>query len=553
MNEGKHFLEEIIEEDLRSGRVQTVRTRFPPEPNGYLHIGHAKSIYLNFTLADKYGGTTNLRYDDTNPSTEETRYVESIREDVKWLGFEWEKECYASDYFDQLYEYAVKLIKKGLAYVDDSTSEQIAAMKGTPTTPGIESAYRNRTVEENLRLFEQMKNGHFPEGACVLRAKIDMSSPNMHMRDPVLYRIKHEAHHRTGTRWCIYPMYDFAHGQCDSIEGITHSFCTMEFEVHRPLYEWFIEKLEIFPSRQYEFARLNLSYTVLSKRLLLQLVNQGHVSGWDDPRMPTLSGMRRRGYTPLAIRTFCEKIGVARRDNVVDIGLLEHCVRDDLNRIALRRMVVMDPLKLVILNYEPDKIEWLTTENNPEHPQAGHREIPFGRELWIERDDFMLNPPKNFFRLAPGHTVRLKSAYVIRCEDVVQDSAGRVIEVHCSYFPETRSGLDHTMKVKGTLHWVSCAHALPIRVHLYDRLFTVENPTALPEPFTQYLNPKSLCVVDNALAEPSLREATPGTPYQFLRKGYFVADKFSHGHRPVFNQTVTLKDHWAKEPMSKTS
>lgn len=543
----KHFLEEIVEADLKSGKYKRIVTRFPPEPNGYLHIGHAKSIHLNFGLADAYGGITNLRFDDTNPSTEETEYVDSIRNDVRWLGYQWENEFYASDYFEKLYEFAEKLIRKGLAYVDDSTSEQIAAMKGTPTTPGTESPWRNRSVEENLDLFRRMRAGEFPDGARVLRAKIDMASPNMHLRDPIMYRIKHEAHHRTGTTWCIYPMYDFAHGQCDSLEGITHSICTMEFEVHRPLYEWFIEQLEIFPSRQYEFARLNLSYTVLSKRKLLQLVQEGHVSGWDDPRMPTLSGLRRRGYTPEAIREFCERIGVARRDNVVDVGLLEFCIREDLNRRAQRRMVVLDPLKVIITNYPEQQVEWLSAENNPEDSAAGNREVPFSRELFIEREDFMDQPVKGFLRLAPGRMVRLKSAYVIRCDDVIKNSEGRPEVIRATYFPETRSGNESGPKVKSTLHWVSSAHAIPIRVLLYDRLFRVEHPAASDEPLEKLLNPNSLTVVEHAMAEPSLKSARPGEPYQFLRKGYFTADITSSAQQLVFNRTVTLKDHWASQ------
>ncbi|MCS6917874.1 MAG: glutamine--tRNA ligase/YqeY domain fusion protein [Chitinophagales bacterium] len=545
----KNFLEEIIEADLKSGRHQRIVTRFPPEPNGYLHIGHAKSIHLNFGLADKYGGITNLRFDDTNPTTEETEYVESIKRDIRWLGYEWENEFYASDYFERLYEFAEKLIRKGLAYVDDSTSEEIAAMKGTPTSPGINSPYRNRSVEENLDLFRRMRAGEFPDGMRVLRAKIDMASPNMHLRDPVMYRIKHEAHHRTGTDWCIYPMYDFAHGQCDSLEGITHSICTMEFEVHRPLYEWFIEQLEIFPSRQYEFARLNLSYTVLSKRKLLQLVNEGHVSGWDDPRMPTLSGLRRRGYTPEAIREFCERIGVARRDNVVDVGLLEYCIREDLNRRAQRRMVVLSPLKLILTNYPEGQTEWLPLENNPEDASAGMREVPFSRELYMEQEDFMEMPVKGFLRMAPGRLVRLKGAYVVRCDDVVKDEKGAVVAVRATYLPETRSGGASEVKVKSTLHWVCAAHAVPVKVLLYDRLFQVEHPAAQDEPLHTLLNPQSLAIVEQAMAEPSLRQAAPGEYFQFLRKGYFTPDLTTTPDRPVFNRTVTLKDHWAaKQP-----
>jgi glutaminyl-tRNA synthetase len=543
-----NFIEDIISEDLKSGKHKSIITRFPPEPNGYLHIGHAKSICLNFGLALKFGGKTNLRFDDTNPVTEETEYVESIKEDVKWLGFQWANEFYASDYFEQLYEFAVKLIKKGLAYVDDSTSEQIAEMKGTPTTPGKESPYRNRSVEENLQLFADMRAGKFKDGERVLRARIDMASPNMHMRDPVMYRIKHAHHHRTGDKWCIYPMYDFAHGQCDSIENITHSICTLEFIPHRPLYDWFIEKLEIFPSKQYEFARLNLTYTVMSKRKLLQLVNEKHVTGWDDPRMPTISGLRRRGYTPESIRDFCDRIGVAKRDNLIDVSLLEFCVREHLNKIALRRMVVFDPIKVVITNFPADRVENVTTENNPEDPSAGTREIPFTRELYIEREDFMENPPKKYFRLAPGQMVRLKSAYIIKCDEVIKDADGNITELHCSYIPESRSGSDTSgIHVKGTLHWVSVPHGIGVEIREYDRLFKVEDPGNEEGDFKDYINPNSLRVISNAVAEPELIKARFNERYQFLRKGYFCLDKDSSEERLVFNRTVTLKDTWAKE------
>lgn len=542
-----NFLEEIIERDLREGRYGSILTRFPPEPNGYLHLGHAKSICLNFGLAIRYGGKTNLRFDDTNPSTEETEYVDSIKEDVRWLGFMWANEFYASDYFDQLYGFAVKLILKGLAYVDDSSSEEIAAQKGTPTAPGTDSPCRSRPIEENLKLFDAMKHGAYQDGEKVLRARIDMAHPNMHMRDPILYRIKHAHHHRTGDRWCIYPMYDFAHGQSDSIEGITHSICTLEFIPHRELYDWLIEKLDIYPSRQYEFARLNVTYTVMSKRKLLQLVNEKHVSGWDDPRMPTLSGLRRRGYTPEAIRDFCDRVGVAKRDNLIDIGLLEFCVREHLNKVAQRRMVVFDPLKIVITNYPAGQQEDLQSENNPEDPSGSTRTMPFARELYIERDDFMEVPPKKFFRLAPGQMVRLKSAYIIRCESVLKDADGTVTEVHCSYIPESKSGSDTSgITVKGTLHWVSAAQAVPVDVRLYDRLFNVENLGEAEGDFKNYLNPDSLNI-KTVYAEPSLKQAQTGEPYQFLRMGYFCLDSDSSPTRLVFNRTVTLRDTWAKE------
>lgn len=543
-----NFLEEIVENDLAQGKHTSIITRFPPEPNGYLHMGHAKSICLNFGLARKYNGKTNLRFDDTNPVTEETEYVESIKQDVRWLGFEWAQELYASDYFDKLYEFAVKLIKKGLAYVDDSTSEEIAALKGTPTQPGKDSPSRSRTVEENLKLFTEMKDGKYKDGEKVLRAKIDMAHPNMHMRDPIMYRIKHAHHHRTGDKWCIYPMYDFAHGQSDAIENITHSICTLEFIPHRELYDWFIENLEIYPSKQYEFARLNMTYTVMSKRKLLQLVNEGHVKGWDDPRMPTISAVRRRGYTPESIRDFCDKIGVAKRENLIDVGLLEFCVREHLNKISQRRMVVFDPLKVVITNYPEGKTEEVETENNPEDPAAGKRTMPFSREVYIEQEDFMENPPKKFFRLAPGQMVRLKSAYIIRCEEVVKDSSGKVVELKCTYIPESRSGSDTSgINVKGTLHWVSVAHAVPMEVRLYDRLFKVENVGDAEGDFKEHLNPDSLQVLPSVMAEPALKDAILDERFQFLRKGYFCLDPDSTPEKLVFNRTVTLRDMWSKE------
>lgn len=543
-----NFIEQIIENDLESGKNNgRVLTRFPPEPNGYLHIGHAKSICLNFGVAQKYGGQTNLRFDDTNPVTEDTEYVESIKNDVQWLGFNWANEFYASDYFDQLYEFAKKLINKGLAYVDDSTSEEMAAMKGTPVEPGINSSYRSRSIEENMTLFEQMKNGEFAEGSRVLRAKIDMASTNMLMRDPILYRIKFAKHHRTGDKWCIYPMYDFAHGQSDSIEGITHSICTLEFVPHRELYDWCIDSLEIFPSKQYEFARLNLTYTVMSKRKLLQLVNEGYVSGWDDPRMPTLSGLRRRGYTPEAVRDFCDRIGVAKRDNLISVGLLEFCLREQLNKTTSRVMAVLDPVKVVITNYPEGASEILTTENNPEDPEGGTRNMPFSREIYIEKEDFMENPPKKYFRLAPGQMVRLKSAYIIRCDDVLKDENGEITEIHCSYIENSKSGQDTSgISVKGTIHWVSIADALKAEVRLYDRLFKVEDPSSEEGDFKDYINSDSLQVI-TAYVEPSLKEASLGTNYQFLRKGYFCLDKDSSEDKLVFNRTVGLKDTWAKE------
>lgn len=542
-----NFIEQIIEEDLRTGKHGgRVLTRFPPEPNGYLHIGHAKSICLNFGVAQRYGGATNLRFDDTNPVTEDTEYVDSIKNDVQWLGFQWVNEFYASDYFDYLYEFAIKLINKGLAYVDESTSEQMAAMKGTPTEAGTNSPYRDRSVEENLDLFVRMKNGEFAEGTHILRAKIDMASSNMIMRDPIIYRIKFAHHHRTGDKWCIYPMYDFAHGQSDSIEEITHSICTLEFVPHRELYDWCIENLEIFPSKQYEFARLNLTYTVMSKRKLLQLVNEGHVTGWDDPRMPTISGLRRRGFTPESIREFCDRIGVARRDNLIDVSLLEFCIREHLNKVAARRMVVLDPLKVVITNFPEGKTEICHSENNPEDPESGMREMPFRREVFVEREDFMENPPKKYFRLAVGQMVRLKSAYIIRCDEVLKDEAGNVTELRCSYIENSKSGNDTSgINVKGTLHWVSAADALPVEIRQYDRLFKVEDVASAEGDFKEHINPDSLQVI-TGYAEPALKEAEVGAKFQFIRKGYFCLDSDSTPDKLVFNRTVGLKDTWGK-------
>ncbi|MFC4261628.1 glutamine--tRNA ligase/YqeY domain fusion protein [Ferruginibacter yonginensis] len=541
-----NFLEEIIENDLATGKYQQIITRFPPEPNGYLHMGHATSICLNFGLTQKYDGYTNLRFDDTNPVTEDTEYVESIKEDIKWLGFEWKHELYASDYFDTLYEYAVTLINKGLAYVDDLSSEAIAQLKGTPTEPGKDSPYRNRSIAENLDLFERMKQGEFADGTRTLRAKIDMAHTNMLMRDPLIYRIKHAHHHRTGDKWCIYPMYDFAHGQSDAIENITHSICTLEFIPHRELYDWFIEQLGIYPSHQYEFARRNLSYTVMSKRKLLQLVNEKHVNGWDDPRMPTISGMRRRGFTPQSIRTFCEKVGIAKRENVIDFSLLEFCLREDLNQTALRAMAVLEPLKLVITNYDAATTEMLTSENGPDEAY-GHREIPFSNTLWIEQEDFMEVPAKKWFRLAPGASVRLKSAYIVTCDTFDKDAAGNITTIYCTYHPNSKSGNDSSgIAVKGVIHWVSAAHAATAEVRLYDRLFKVENPQSEEGDFKDYINPQSLTTVQ-AYVEPSLTKATLQQRYQFLRKGYFCLDKDATSEKLVFNRTVTLKDAWAKE------
>ncbi|WP_212001614.1 glutamine--tRNA ligase/YqeY domain fusion protein [Chitinophaga sp. HK235] len=543
-----NFIEQIIEDDIANGvNDGRVLTRFPPEPNGYLHIGHAKSIVLNFGLAQKYNGKTNLRFDDTNPVTEDTEYVDSIKEDIHWLGFEWDKELYASDYFDQMYEFAVQLIKKGLAYVEDATSEQIAASKGTPTTPGTPTPARSRSVEENLDLFERMRKGEFKDGEKTLRAKVDLNSPNMHMRDPIMYRIKHAHHHRTGDKWCIYPMYDFAHGQSDSIENITHSVCTLEFIPHRPLYDWFIKELEIFPSHQYEFARLNLNYTVMSKRKLKQLVAENYVNGWDDPRMPTISGLRRRGYTAASIRALCERIGVQKRDNMIDVGLLEFCIREELNRTANRVMAVLDPVKLVITNYPEGQVEEMTAENNPEDPSAGSRTLHFSNTLYIEREDFMEEPPKKFFRLGPGLHVRLKNAYIIKGESVEKDADGNITTIYATYLPESKSGGDHSgLTVKGTIHWVSAAHAATAEVRVYDRLFKSENPNAEEGDFKDFINPDSLQVIKEAYVEPGLLQAKPGDRFQFMRKGYFTVDPDSTSEKVVFNRTVTLKDAWAK-------
>lgn len=543
-----NFLEEIIENHLAEGKYKSIHTRFPPEPNGYLHIGHAASICLNFGLALKYNGQCNLRFDDTNPVTEETEYVESIMNDVKWLGFKWDELHYTSDYFEQLYGFAVTLIEKGFAYVDDSSAEEMAAMKGDLNKPGSDSPYRSRTIAENLQLFTEMREGKYPDGAKVLRAKIDMAHPNLLMRDPIIYRIKHAHHHRTGDKWCVYPMYDFAHGQSDSIEHITHSICTLEFIHHRPLYDWFIEKLEIFPSHQYEFARRNLTYTVMSKRKLLQLVNEKHVSGWDDPRMPTISGLRRRGYTPESIRKFADTIGIAKRENITDISLLEFCIRENLNKTSNRAMAVLDPVKLIITNYPEGQTEQLQAENNPEDENGGNRIVPFSRELWIEREDFMENAPKKFFRLGPGLMVRLKYAYIIKCDDFKKDEHGNVTEIYCSYIPESKSGNDTSdIKVKGTIHWVSVPGAKTAEVRLYDRLFRVEDPSSEEGDFKDYINPESLTTISHAYIEPALAESVPGDRFQFLRKGYFCTDKDSTPEHLIFNRTVGLKDSWGKE------
>ncbi len=549
-----NFIEEIVETDLKEGKYNQIITRFPPEPNGFLHIGHASSICLNFGLTEKFNGYTNLRFDDTNPVTEETTYVNAIKKDIAWLGFKWENENYASDNFDTLYAYAVKLIEKGLAYVDELSAEDMATLKGTPTEPGKNSPFRDRSVEENLDLFTRMKNGEFPDGSRTLRAKIDMQHVNMIMRDPIIYRIKHAKHHRTGDAWCIYPMYDFAHGQSDAIEQVTHSVCTLEFIPHRDLYNWLIEKLEIYPSKQYEFARKNLNYTITSKRKLLQLVNEKFVTGWDDPRMPTISGLRRRGFTPSSIRNFCERTGIAKRENLIEYSLLEFFIREDLNKTSWRRMAVLDPIKMVITNYPEGQEEILLSENNPEvEGHDGVRELPFSRELWIERDDFMEEPPKKFFRLGPGLMSRLKSAYIVRCDDFVKDAEGNVTEIHCTYFPESKSGEDTSgLKVKGTMHWVSAKHAKTAEVRLYDRLFTSEEPDREEGDFKDYLNPESLVVVKNAYIEADLANAqqqlaeNPDRRYQFIRKGYFCLDDDSTAEHLVFNRTVTLKDTWAK-------
>ncbi len=547
-----NFIEQIIEKDIKAGKNGgKVITRFPPEPNGYLHIGHAKSIVLNFGLAQKYNGVCNLRFDDTNPTTEDTEYVDAILDDVKWLGYDpGDKIFYASDYFDKLYEFATVLIKKGLAYVDDSSAEQIAESKGTPTVPGKESPFRSRSVEENLDLFERMRKGEFHDGAKVLRAKIDMASPNMHMRDPALYRIKRGHHHRTGDNWCIYPMYDFAHGQSDYFEGITHSICTLEFEVHRPLYNWLVDHLKEgeYRPQQIEFARLELGYAITSKRKLLQLVKEKYVSGWDDPRMPTIKGMRRRGYTPEALRLFCNKVGVAKRDNLIDPTLLEFAVREDLNKKANRALAVLDPVKVVLTNYPEGAEETVLATNNPENEEAGKREIKFTRELYIERDDFMEDPPKKYFRLSPGNMVRLKYAYIVECTNVIKDENGQITEIHCEYIPESKSGDDTSgLKVKGTIHWVSAKYGVNMEVRMYDRLFMEEDPSGDDEKdFKEFLNPDSLKVITNAVGEPLLANVEVEQKYQFERKGYFCLDPDSREGKPVFNLTVPLRDSWAK-------
>ena len=541
-----NFIEQIIEEDIRNGKNDAkVQTRFPPEPNGYLHIGHAQSICINFGMAEKYNGLCNLRFDDTNPVKEDTEYVDSIREDIHWLGFQWAKEFYASDYFDQLYLWAEQLINEGLAYVDDQTQEEISKGRGVPTAPGVESPYRNRSVEENLDLFRRMRAGEFPDGSRVLRAKIDMASPNMHFRDPIMYRILHASHHRTGDKWCIYPMYDFAHGQSDSIEGITHSICTLEFEVHRPLYDWFCEALRIHHPQQIEFARLNMTYTIMSKRKLLQLVKEHYVNGWDDPRMPTICGLRRRGYTPASIRNFAETVGVAKRDNIIDVSLLEFCAREDLNKTAIRTMAVLDPVKLIIDNYPEGQVEEMTAVNNPEDPEAGTRTVPFSKELWIERADFRENADKKFYRLSIDREVRLKYAYIIKCTHIVKDDAGNITEIHCTYDPNTKSGMpDSNRKVKATIHWASVQHSKKAEVRLFDRLFSAEDPDncAEGETFLDHLNPNSL-VVTEAWVEPTLtlEKAMAIKHFQFERLGYFYADPDSTEEKLVFNKTVSLK------------
>jgi glutaminyl-tRNA synthetase len=556
--EGKrlHFIEEIVEENLKSGKYsEKILTRFPPEPNGYLHIGHAKSICLNFGLAQKYNGMCNLRFDDTNPETEDVEYVDSIKEDIRWLGFDWgNREYYASDYFGQLYEWAILLIKKGLAYVDDCSAEEVSESRGTPTRPGKESPFRKRSVEENLDLFIRMNKGEFADGTKVLRAKIDMASPNMHMRDPVMYRIKHATHHRSGDKWCIYPMYDYAHGQSDFIEGITHSICTLEFEVHRPLYDWFLDhiiddpKIKLSRTRQYEFARLNLNYTIMSKRMLLKLVREKYVNGWDDPRMPTISGLRRRGYTPESIRDFADRVGIAKRENVIDMGLLEFCIREDLNKKASRILTVINPLKVVIENYPEGQTEELEAVNNPEDAGMGTRNVPFSRIIYIEKDDFMESPPKKYFRLSPGNEVRLRYAYFIRCVDVIKNNNGEVIELRCVYDPESKGGKSPDgRKVKGTIHWVSVQHAVNAEIRLYDRLFLKEDPSEVEEGriFVDNLNPESLRIV-NGFTEPYARKGKPFDKFQFERLGYFCVDPDSNSAKLIFNRTVTLRDSWAK-------
>ncbi len=545
-----NFIEEIIENDLELGKHKHITTRFPPEPNGYLHIGHAKSICLNFGLALKYHGKTNLRFDDTNPTKEDIEYVDSIREDVKWLiegmPMTWSEERYASDYFQTIYELTVKLIKKGLAYIDHSTAEEMATLKGTPTQAGKDSPYRDRSVAENVALFEQMKSGVLPDGTCVLRAKIDMASPNMLLRDPVIYRIKHAHHHQTGDEWCIYPMYDYAHPISDAIENITHSICTLEFEVHRPFYDWTIKNLDLFPSRQIEFARLNLTYTIMSKRKLLQLVTEGVVNGWDDPRMPTISGLRRRGYTPASLREFANRIGIAKRDNMIDVGLLEFFVREDLNKKAQRVMAVLNPLKVIIDNWEEGKIDYVEIENNPEDEDSGKRLVPFGKEIWIEQEDFMEEPPKKYFRLTPNGYLRLKGAYIIQHVSTVKNRDGGIEAIHCVYIPESRSGNDQSgIKIKGVGHWVNAATAVTAECRIYDRLFSVENPDGDKEKsFLEYINPNSLTVLETIYVEPSVKDLAVNDRVQFLRHGYFAVDKDSTEEKLVFNRTVTLKDSW---------
>ncbi len=542
-----NFLEEIIEESIANGE-KNIQTRFPPEPNGYLHIGHAKSICINFGLAKKYGGLCNLRFDDTNPVKEDVEYVDAIKRDIEWLGFKWAKECYASDYFDQLYDWAVELIKKGLAYVDDQTPEQIRTNRGTVSVPGTPSPFRDRSVEENIDLFARMKAGEFEDGARVLRAKADMAHPNMLFRDPIMYRILHTDHHRTGDKWCIYPMYDYAHGQSDSIERITHSICTLEFDVHRPIYDWFIEALEIYPSHQYEFARLNITHTMMSKRKLLKLVQDGAVMSWDDPRMPTICGLRRKGYTPASVRNFAEMVGVAKRDNIIDLGKLEYCVREDLNKVAERRMAVLNPIKVVITNFEEGKTELFNAINNPEDESAGTREVPLTREVYIERDDFMEDAPKKFFRLRPGGEVRLRYSYLIKCEEVIKDAEGNITELRCTYDPESKNGSSSDgRRVKGVIHWVSAQHAIEAEVRLFNPLFTTENPDDVAEGKTweDNLNPESM-VITKGYLEPSLKDIAMGQAVQFERVGYFCPDTDSTPENLVFNRTVTLKDSWAK-------
>ncbi|MGD9100742.1 MAG: glutamine--tRNA ligase/YqeY domain fusion protein [Anaerolineae bacterium] len=544
------FIREAVIEDLKSGRFDRVHTRFPPEPNGYMHIGHAKAICIDYGIAEDFGGLYNLRFDDTDPVKEDVEYVESIQQDIRWLGFDWEDRLfYASDYFEQLYQFAVQLVQKGKAYVCDLSVDDIREYRGTLTEPGKNSPYRERSVEENLDLLERMRAGEFEDGARVLRAKIDMASPNINMRDPVMYRIKHATHHRTGDAWCIYPMYDFAHGLSDSLEGITHSFCDVDYEAHRPLYDWFLDELDVFRSRQIEFARLNINYTVLSKRRMLRLVNEGHVDGWDDPRMLTLSGLRRRGYTPQSVRDFCDRIGVAKRQSIVDMALLEHCIREDLNQSAPRVMSVLRPLRLVIENYPEDLVEEMECRNNPQDPSAGTRMVPFSRVLYIERDDFREDPPKKFYRLAPGREVRLRYAYFITCTDMVRDEEGEIVELRCTYDPATRGGsAPDGRKVKSTLHWVSAAHALPAEARLYDRLFNVENPLDVPQggDFTDSLNPNSLEILTGCQVEPSLAGVAPGYRCQFERLGYFCVDPDSSGEKLVFNRTAALRDEWAR-------